>query len=385
MWATKYRPKTFEEVLGQEAALRVIQGALKSKETSFPRAWLLHGPQGLGKTTLARLMSASLLNTSLDDLVTNPNYFEHNASTCSSVDVLNDILESAQKLPWGEDRFRVYVIDEAHDLSSTAKDRLLSVLEELRGRVVFILLTTELTKLKPTLRSRCLTLSVSKVSLEPLLSRLGSICEQEGVTYDPRALSAIVQASNGHVRDSIMILQQVSLAGGITAESVSEYLCLDSIQSASQVLSAMSANWERIPDMVNRIADQHSPSDIWKVMLDLLVNAYVTKSFPKVGQEIHRQIVGWFGDDLAALGEWCLTYGAKFSVLTVSDLLAGLGYLKQRMRFTASSQAMKKRSSRPTTISRRELKSKFNGPDDLVSEIDILRKLAVEGIDPDDD
>lgn len=384
MWATRYRPNTFDELIGQETVIKVIRGALALKgQHSFPRSWLFHGPQGLGKTSLARLLASTLLECSVDHLKDNPNYFEHNASTCSSVEVLDGILSSVEKSPWDNARYRVYVLDEAHDLSSTAKDRLLTVLEEFRGQVVFILLTTDINKLKPTLRSRCLTLALHRVPYDQLMSRLQSIAEQEGLEVDARALSLLVHRSNGYVREALMMLQQVGLAGPVTVDSVNQYLGLDVQQAAVQLLSSIPTHWDRIPNLVNKIADLYAPSVIWRFILDLLVDSYVTKSFPDVGQEVHRQIVGWFGDDLSPLGEWCLTYGSKFTVNSVSDLLAGIAYLKHRLRATSLAKSMTTNSRK--TVSRRDFRKRCLRDTDIASEQEIKDVLlGLEGSEESD-
>lgn len=377
MWATKYRPTTFQSVMGQKIALRIIDGAFTNPV--FPRAWLLYGSRGLGKTTIARLMATRLLGTSIDALNQNPNYFEHNASLCSHVEVLDSLLSTTEFVPVGDSRYRVVVIDEAHDLSPAAKDRLLSYLEEDIGNVVFILLTTELERLKSTIRSRCLRLHVKPVSVPTLEERLKYICESEQVTYEPMAVHEIAVRSNGFIREAITTLEQIVLASGTKEcryDDVRSHFGMDLDDVVAELMIMMVEHADDIPQFVRQYCAEYSPSIIWNSLMNLLIMSFAAKSFPGVGNDLHKRVIGDLKEDLGSIVEWCLLFGTKMGIHSVFDLVAGIGYLRQKLKYTVSAVP---KTDRKHSVSRQSVRRMQNKlvQTEYPSYQDITGKLGI--------
>ena len=239
--ARKYRPKTFDELIGQDALVRTLANAFDSGRIA--QGFMLTGVRGIGKTTTARLI-ARALNYSLSDRPTihMPEFGEHceailesrhvdvlemDAASHTSVDNIREIIEQVPYRPVSA-RYKVYIIDEVHMLSKAAFNALLKTLEEPPEHVKFIFATTEIRKVPVTVLSRCQRFDLRRVPAEVLLPHLASICEKEGVEAEEAALRAIARVAEGSVRDSLSLLDQAIAYGNgkVLAEHVREMLGL---------------------------------------------------------------------------------------------------------------------------------------------------------------
>src|SRR3989344_4956778 len=173
----KYRPQEFNEVIGQEPVVKVLQGAVKLGNLSH--AYLFAGSRGTGKTSLARIL-ARAIGTSQNDLT------EMDAASNRGIDEIREIRDSVNTLPY-ESKYKVYIMDEVHMLTKDAWNALLKTLEEPPAHVVFILATTELEKVPETVVSRCQTFSFKKPNLSTLKDFALVIAKKEGATLEPAA------------------------------------------------------------------------------------------------------------------------------------------------------------------------------------------------------
>ena len=226
--ARKYRPRTFDDLIGQEAMVRTLTNAFSSHRIAH--AFMLTGVRGVGKTTTARLLARALDYES--DTVHEPSIdlktpgrhcqaiiegrhidvLELDAASRTGVDAMRDLLDSVRYAPV-EARYKVYVIDEVHMLSTGAFNALLKTLEEPPPHAKFIFATTEIRKVPVTILSRCQRFDLRRVEPEILSPHLEKICALEGVKIDPEALALIARAAEGSVRDSLSLLDQALVQG----------------------------------------------------------------------------------------------------------------------------------------------------------------------------
>lgn len=217
----KWRPLSFDDVVGQEHITRTLRNALARGR--IRHAYLFSGPRGTGKTTMARLL-AKAVNCSHEDAGKRPCNVCHNclainesrfldlieidAASHTGVDDVRDLRDKIAFSP-GEGSYKVYIIDEVHRFSGNAFDALLKTLEEPPDHAIFVLATTEIDKVPATIKSRCLQFEFRRVSLREVSARLAHIAENESLDIDPAALELIARQGTGSVRDSISLLDQI--------------------------------------------------------------------------------------------------------------------------------------------------------------------------------
>ena len=252
--ARKYRPTRFEDLVGQEAMVRTLTNAFKTGRIAH--AFMLTGVRGVGKTTTARLLARALNYETRDvhqpSMVldppgvhcasimagTHPDVLELDAASHTGVSDMRDLLDGARYSPVSA-RYKVYIIDEVHMLSTAAFNALLKTLEEPPPHVKFIFATTEIRKVPVTVLSRCQRFNLQRFSTEALAEHLGNITRQEGAKVSSEALALIARAAEGSARDGLSILDQAIVqgeGGEVSAEQLRDMLGL---ADRSRVLDLM--------------------------------------------------------------------------------------------------------------------------------------------------
>ncbi len=224
--ARKYRPETFEDVVGQGAITKTLENAIASNHLA--QALLFTGPRGVGKTTCARILAKKI---NQQDGLTDPdedfafNIFELDAASNNSVDDIRSLIDQV-RIPPQIGKFKVYIIDEVHMLSQAAFNAFLKTLEEPPAHAIFILATTEKHKIIPTILSRCQIFDFKRISVSDMREHLKRIAGIEGITADDEALHIIAQKADGALRDSLSIFDRVVSFSGknLTVQAVTENL-----------------------------------------------------------------------------------------------------------------------------------------------------------------
>lgn len=271
MFYLKYRPRKFSELVGLEVVSKALQSAVA--HGSFGHAYLFSGPRGTGKTTTARLLAKALnclapvegepcdvCEICIDvnrgrflDLV------EMDAASNRGIDDIRELREKVRLAPV-KGQYRIYIIDEAHMLTTEAFNALLKTLEEPPAHTIFILCTTEPRKILETVKSRCQRFQFSRAGEGALLKKLGSICREEGYELAPDELGKIARASAGGFRDAETILEQV-IAGGV---SVDEVLQTSSEENFQQFVALLiSGSTTGALEVVNNVFEAGVDLGIW--------------------------------------------------------------------------------------------------------------------------
>ena len=277
-----YRPSTFDEVAGQEHIVKTLKNALATGKLAH--AYLFAGPRGTGKTTMAKLLAKAL---NCDEGIghqcnecknckaiidgTHPDVLELDAASNNGVDEIRDLID---KVKYGTilGRYKVYIIDEVHMLSTGAFNALLKTLEEPPEHVIFILATTEPHKILPTILSRCQRYDFTKLSDKDIKNRLKAVLENEGVAYNDDAIDIIISLADGGMRDALSILDQV-LAYSNNKLEVQDILDIFALESKEEKLALLNSIINKdVPDVLSRINRYFSlGTDIKRLTDDLLL------------------------------------------------------------------------------------------------------------------
>lgn len=223
--ARKYRPQTFEEVVGQQAITGTLDHAIKSNHLA--QALLFTGPRGVGKTTCARILAKKINQNGIDDSENDFafNIFELDAASNNSVDDIRNLTDQV-RIPPQTGKYKVYIIDEVHMLSQAAFNAFLKTLEEPPAHAIFILATTEKHKIIPTILSRCQMFDFRRIGVLDIKNYLKEIAHKENIIFEDDALHIIAQKADGALRDALSIFDRVVSFSGknLTREAVAENL-----------------------------------------------------------------------------------------------------------------------------------------------------------------
>jgi DNA polymerase-3 subunit gamma/tau len=205
--ARKYRPKTFESVVGQKHITNTLENAIANNHLA--QALLFCGPRGVGKTTCARIL-AKRINESdqVNEEDFSLNIFELDAASNNSVEDIRRLIDQVRFAPQ-VGKFKVYIIDEVHMLSQAAFNAFLKTLEEPPAHAIFILATTEKHKIIPTILSRCQIFDFKRITVEDIAEHLAYVARQEGIEADPEGLHIVAQKADGALRDALSIFDRL--------------------------------------------------------------------------------------------------------------------------------------------------------------------------------
>jgi len=301
--ARKYRPQNFDDLIGQEPMVKTLTNAFASGRIAH--AYMLTGVRGVGKTTTARLI-ARALNYETDSVdapsisldppgrhceaiakSSHVDVMEMDAASRTGVGDIREILEGVRYSPVSA-RYKVYIIDEVHMLSTSAFNALLKTLEEPPAHVKFIFATTEIRKVPVTVLSRCQRFDLKRIDREVLTDHLAGICEKEGANVERDGLVAIARAAEGSVRDALSLLDQAIVQaegdGPVTAEQIRDMLGL---ADRTRVLDLLEATLQgRAKDALDELRHQYDAgADPQVVMRDLLDHLHNLSRIKAVGPQ----------------------------------------------------------------------------------------------------
>ena len=292
--ARKYRPQKFSEVIGQEHVTRTLQNAIEQGRTAH--GYIFSGHRGIGKTTVARILAAALNCRSKDHPVPEPcgicescteiragnsvDVIEIDAATNRGIDEIRELREAARYRP-ARDRFKIYILDEAHQITDAAFNALLKTLEEPPDHIVFMLATTQPEDIPQTIRSRCQHFSFRAVKFDDIVGQLRDLVTREKIDADNDALALLAEAGDGSMRDALSILDQAiaSSTGKLTADSVRNLVGAAPAHILEQVMQAVSESrsQEILRQVDHLISEGHSPTHFARQMVRFLRNATVAK------------------------------------------------------------------------------------------------------------
>jgi len=292
--ARKYRPQKFSEVIGQEHVTRTLQNALEQGRTAH--GYIFSGHRGIGKTTVARILAAALNCRSSKQPVGEPcgvcescteiragnsvDVIEIDAATNRGIDEIRELREAARYRP-ARDRFKIYILDEAHQITDAAFNALLKTLEEPPDHIVFMLATTQPEDIPQTIRSRCQHFSFHAVKFDDIVAQLRDLVAREKIEADEDALALLADAGDGSMRDALSILDQAiaSSSGKVTADSVRNLVGAAPAHILEEVMQAVArgASDEVLRQVDHLISEGHSPTHFARQMVRFLRNAAVAK------------------------------------------------------------------------------------------------------------
>lgn len=314
--ARKYRPASFEALIGQDAMVRTLTNAIDSGRLAH--AFLLTGVRGVGKTSTARLIAKALNCVGVDgtggptmspcDVCDNcrsiaesrhMDVMEMDAASRTGVDDVREIIDAVRYAPVSA-RYKIYIIDEVHMLSKNAFNALLKTLEEPPPHVKFLFATTEIRKVPITVLSRCQRFDLKRISTEMLIGHFKHICDLENVSIDADSLALIARAAEGSVRDGLSMLDQAIAHGGGTIEGhmVRDMLGLADRSRVLDLMSAIlladaTAALDNVRDQYDRGAD---PATLLSDLLDLthgITRARVAGTLPDAAETERAKITQW--------------------------------------------------------------------------------------------
>ncbi|RJQ39034.1 MAG: DNA polymerase III subunit gamma/tau [Nitrospiraceae bacterium] len=293
--ARKWRPQGFDDLVGQEPIIRILQNSIAQKKIAH--AYIFSGPRGVGKTSTARILAKSLncengptpspcgacpSCTAVKD-GTSIDVLEIDGASNNSVDDIRDLREGVKYTPLGG-RYKIYIIDEAHMLSTSAFNALLKTLEEPPPHAIFVLATTAPRKIPATIFSRCQHLPFRRISAQKIKERLRHIASSEDIKISDSAIEMVARAADGSMRDSLTILDQVTaFSSEIDADGVKDLLGIADIGVLAEISAAViDGNREKIISVISELIDKGTDlksfaKDLVEFFRNLLIAKFVKK------------------------------------------------------------------------------------------------------------
>ncbi len=319
--ARKWRPKKFQDLVGQSHVTRALQNAIINKKIGH--AYMLVGTRGVGKTTVARLFAKAIRCENLTpdgnacgeckacldfDTETSMNVIEIDGASNNSVDNIRELISNVHYLPTSG-KYKVYIIDEVHMLSTNAFNALLKTLEEPPAHVVFIFATTEVQKLLGTVLSRCQRFDLRHISVQDLVSHLKHIAQVEGIKFEREELiEQIAVLGRGSARDSLSLLDQVlttSQDNVVTEENLTSSLGVAGPSSLKNILESLYAgDVERLSKIYNKLLEENVPvKNIASGLLDELFSDLKSA----VNKTLSPAEMIWIYETMAKETSWIFT------------------------------------------------------------------------------
>ena len=292
--ARKYRPQKFSDVIGQDHVTRTLKNAIE--QGRIAHGYIFSGHRGIGKTTIARILAMALNCQSQDHPVPEPcgvcdscreiragnavDVIEIDAATNRGIDEIRELREAARYRP-ARDRYKIYILDEAHQITDAAFNALLKTLEEPPGHIVFMMATTQPEDIPQTIRSRCQHFSFHAVRFDDIVQQLRDIAQKEGIAADDAALAMLAEVGDGSMRDALSIMDQAIACCGTTlsADVVRGLVGTVPTQVLEDVMDAVARNSsEDVLRSIDRLlVEGQSPQHFARQMLRFLRNALVAK------------------------------------------------------------------------------------------------------------
>ncbi|MDR3747519.1 MAG: DNA polymerase III subunit gamma/tau [Acidobacteriota bacterium] len=292
--ARKYRPQKFSDVIGQDHVTRTLKNAIERQRIGH--GYIFSGHRGIGKTTIARILAMALNCQSQDHPVPEPcgvcdscleiragnavDVIEIDAATNRGIDEIRELREAARYRP-ARDRYKIYILDEAHQITDAAFNALLKTLEEPPGHIIFMMATTQPEDIPQTIRSRCQNFSFHAVRFDDIVQQLRDIAKQEGIEADDNALALLAESGDGSMRDALSIMDQAIASCGTTlgAEIVRGLVGSVPSEVLEDMMDAVARNSsEDVLRLVDRLlVEGQSAQHFAKQMLRFLRNAMVSK------------------------------------------------------------------------------------------------------------
>ena len=259
--ARKYRPLNFEDVVGQQAITSTLKSAISNNKLA--QALLFTGPRGVGKTSCARIVAREINNFKIND-DNSYNIFELDAASNNGVEGIRNLIDQT-RIPPQTGKYKVYIIDEVHMLSSGAFNAFLKTLEEPPSHCIFILATTEKHKIIPTILSRCQIYNFKRITIDDIVSHLKKICQIEQIEFEDEALKQIASKCDGAMRDALQLFDKVvGVNKKITSQMVVENLNSIGFDTFLEIVNLI--NKKDIPNLINStnaVLDQGISGDLF--------------------------------------------------------------------------------------------------------------------------
>jgi len=296
--ATKWRPKLFSDLIGQEPVVTALVNSLDNKR--LHHSYLFTGTRGVGKTTLARIL-AKCLNCEAKGITSNPcgkcsscisidagqfvDLYEVDAASRTKVEDTRELLENVQYMPT-QGRYKIYLIDEVHMLSTHSFNALLKTLEEPPEHVKFVLATTDPQKIPSTILSRCLHFSLNRITPEVIKNQLEKVLENEQILYEEQATISISKIADGSMRDALSIAEQCISHGDneITYKNICKILCLMPSDNVNQLIDLLvNEDIEAIMEIIDKMYYQ---SFDFKFLLEELISIFHQTAIYKITKSL---------------------------------------------------------------------------------------------------
>jgi DNA polymerase-3 subunit gamma/tau len=312
----KYRPKTFDDIYGDQQVVEVLRAAIQKGEIAH--AYLFAGGRGTGKTSMARIL-ARALETRDEDI------YEMDAASNRGIDEIRELREGVATLPFNS-RYKFYIIDEAHALTKDAWGAFLKTLEEPPAHAIFVLATTELDRVPETIQSRCQVFRFKKPSHEILKKLVLDVAKKEGVKLEPAGAELIALVGDGSFRDTLGTLQKALTVAGdktLSEEEIAKVVGAPPGRLVSDFLEALvQHNIEGALSAFHRSVAQGAEPGMFVLLAVAKIRAVLLLRFaPKMKKELAEQ----FGeDDLALIEQWAGTQGARLNSQTLAEMLTAL-------------------------------------------------------------